>query len=240
MSAFSKQEILAKIQNEIIVSCQAYEPNPLASIEDMVKMARCAEMGGCAGFRVNHPDCVKAIRQATSRDKVIIGIWKIMTPGNSVYITPTMDAVDALVEAGADIVALDCTDRYNAEGIKGFDLVKKVKVKYPDLVLMADCATCSEAKTAKEAGVDIISSTLAGYTEQTKQSYTDGPDFELLKELSEIIGVHVIAEGRLWTREEALKAFEVGANTIVIGTAITNPVEITKRFVKAKEDYFKE
>ncbi len=234
----NKKQTLSKMQNQVLVSCQAYDPNPHATVEDMVKMAVAGKMGGCAGFRANHPDYVKAIRDAVGSEPVIIGIWKIMEPGSDVYITTTLEAVDALVEAGSDVVAIDCTDRVNAYGYKGYDLVSKIAEKYPELVIMADCSTFEEAKMAKEAGVDIVSSTLSGYTEYTSYKYNNDVDLELLSQMKTIDDVFVLAEGKLWTRDDAVAAFEAGADCLVIGTAITSPWKITERFVNAKNKYF--
>ena len=43
----------------------------------------------------------------------------------------------------------------------------------------------------------------------------------------------VIAEGGIWSPEELKKALEQGVHAAVVGTAITRPMDITKRFVKA-------
>lgn len=235
-----KKEItLSKMKNQVLVSCQAYEPNPHATIPDMVKMADAAIMGGAIGFRANHPDYVKAIREFAGEDYVIIGIWKIMEEGNDVYITTTMDAVDQLVAAGSDVIALDCTDRVNAYGYKGVSLVPQIKEKYPDIVIMADCSTVEEAAIAKEAGVDIVASTMSGYTPYTAPKLEGDVDVELLEGMHALGDVFVLAEGRIWTKEDAVAAFKAGADCLVIGTSITNPWKITERFVKAKDQLFK-
>lgn len=234
----NKEQVLNQIRNQVLVSCQAYEPNPHATIPDMVKMALAGQLAGCKGFRANHPDYVRAIRKAVGEEPVIIGIWKVHTPGNDVYITPNMQAVRELVDAGADIIALDCTDRVSAYGYKCVTLVKQIKAEFPDIVVMADCSTYEEAKKAAEEGADIVASTLSGYTDYTKERYPLGTDFQLLKDMATIPGVFVLAEGRIWTREEAVKAFESGANACVIGTAITSPWMITDRFIKAVDKHF--
>ena len=235
----NKKEILQSITHGILVSCQAYDQNPHATVEAMVTMALAGKMGGCVGFRANSPEYVKAIRDAVGNDLVIIGIWKIFVEGNDVYITTTMDAVSQLVTAGSNIVAIDCTDRVNAYGYKGLTLVPQIKIEFPELVIMADCSNIDEAKAAAKAGVDIIASTLSGYTSYTADKYEKGIDLELLSDMSKISDIHILAEGRIWTREEAIKAFKAGAHTCVIGTAITNPWQITKRFVDAKDEFFK-
>ncbi|MGB4985808.1 MAG: putative N-acetylmannosamine-6-phosphate 2-epimerase [Erysipelotrichaceae bacterium] len=235
----TKEQVLKRIKNQAIISCQAYEPSPHAHCEDMVKMAQCAVLAGSVGLRVNDPVYVKAIREACGEEVIIIGIWKIMIEGNDVYITPTMEAVDALVEAGSNIIALDCTDRINAYGTLGYDLVPQIKAKYPNIVVMADCSTYEEMLKAKDAGVDIVSSTLCGYTEYTKDRYADHPDYELIEKMVTIKDVIALAEGRIWTVEDMQKCFEMGVDTVVIGTAITNPYLIAKRFMKYQTEYFK-
>lgn len=235
----SKKDVLHKINNEILVSCQAYGDNPFASVEDMVKMALAGKMGGCVGFRANDPEYVKAIRQAVGEDYVIIGIWKQQVQGNDVYITTNMAAVRELVAAGSDIVAIDCTDRVNVFGYKGVELIAQINEEFPNLVVMADCSNIEEAKTAKEHGADIVACTMSGYTEYTKDRYELGQDLEMITAMSELKDVHVLAEGRIWTREDCIAAFKAGAKTCVIGTAITNPWMITQRFVDAKNLYFK-
>jgi len=234
----NKQEVLNKMKNQVLVSCQAYDENPHATVEDMVKMAVASKMSGAVGFRANSPEYVKAIREATGDDMIIIGIWKLFVPESDVYITTTLEAVDELVAAGSNVVALDCTDRINAYGYKGVSLVPQILEKYPELVIMADCSTIEEAQTAKEAGADIIASTMSGYTDYTAEKIKDDVDLELLSNMSKIEDVFVLAEGRIWTREDAVAAFKAGADCLVIGTAITNPWKITERFVKAKDKYF--
>lgn len=229
-------EILAKIKGKLVVSCQANEEiNPFNSPEEMLRMAQAGKIGGCVGFRANRPENVKIIKEAFP-DMPMIGIWKVVTEGCDVYITPTMKEVDVLHDLGTDIIAVDGTDRYNCKGKKAYELIREIKEKYPDQLVMADIATINDARHCVAAGADIISTTLSGYTEDSKEKYALGADFELIKEIrTEFPESFINAEGRLWTREEAKKAFESGADFIVIGTAITNPMTITKRFV----DYIK-
>ena len=114
--------------------------------------------------------------------------------------------------------------------------IREIKETYPDQVVMADIATINDARHSVEAGADIISTTLSGYTEDSLDRYALGTDFDLIEQIrKEFPEVFINAEGRIWTREEAKKAFECGADVIVVGTAITNPMSITKRFV----DYIK-
>lgn len=228
------QEILKKIKNKMIVSCQGYDENTFHTAEDMLMMANAAFLGGCAGFRLNSPEHVKIVRE-TFPDQCIIGIWKRESEGSNVYITPDVESVMALKEAGADIIALDATKQKNHLGDFGWQTIQKVKAIDPSIVLMADCSTFEEAKLATEAGVDIVSTTMSGYTSYTADRKNE-PDYELIKECKEKLDVFVICEGKIWNREEALKCFKCKADAIVVGTAITNPKLITKHFI----DYLKE
>lgn len=229
-----KQVVLNKLRNKMIVSCQGYDRQTFHTAEDMLAMAKAANVGGCAGFRLNSPEHVKLVRKAFP-EQCIIGIWKREREGSNVYITPDVESVLTLKDAGADIIALDATLQKNYLGDYGWQTIKKVKEIDPSIILMADCSTFEEARLAVEAGVDIVSTTMSGYTEYTSNRAKE-PDYELLKECKEKLNAFVICEGKIWTREDALKCFECGADAIVVGTAITNPKLITMRYI----DYLKE
>src|SRR5699024_5577084 len=132
----------------------------------------------CAGFRLNSPEYVSLVKKHFP-DMPVIGIWKKETEGSEVYITPDMESVLALKKAGADIIALDATKRKNYLNEYGYETIKKVKDIDSNIVLMADCSTFDEAKLACEAGVDIVSTTMSGYTSYSHQS--DHPDYEMIK-----------------------------------------------------------
>ena len=96
---------------------------------------------------------------------------------------------------------------------------------------MADISTLEEGKKCAELGADVISTTLAGYTLESENS-PEGPDYELLEALVQNTEKPVILEGRIWEPQEVKKAFALGAHCVVIGSAITRPQLITKRFVE--------
>ncbi len=229
-----KKELLNKMKGKMFVSCQGYDEKTFHTTEDMVMMANAAAIGGCFGFRVNSPENVQAVKKQFPNYPVI-GIYKIEREDSEVYITPDVNAAKELVDAGADIIALDCTKRKNYLGDYGWETLNKAKKELPDVLFMADCATFEEAKLAVEFGADIISTTMSGYTHET-EGRCDEPDFEMLRKCKEQCNAFIICEGRIWTREDALKAFEAGADAIVVGTAITNPKLITKRYI----DFLKE
>ncbi len=223
-----KNAILKKIHKGIIVSCQALEDEPLYGAEIMAKMAMAAKAGGAVGIRANYPQDIRAIRKAVGLP--LIGLYKVQYPDSAVYITPTLKEVEEVVKAGADIVAIDCTKRLKPGNKTTGDFIKEIRDNFTTIIL-ADISTYEEGMEALEAGADMISTTLSGYTPYSPQ--IEGPDFELVERLAKNAAVPVIAEGRIWTPEEAVKALELGAYAVVVGTAITRPQEITKRFAKA-------
>lgn len=228
------QEVLQRIAHKLIVSCQGYDEQTFHTAADMLAMANAASLGGCVGFRLNSVEHVALVRKHFP-DHVIIGIWKKESEGSKVYITPDVESIVGLSRAGANIVALDATLQKNYVGDYGHETIRKAKEVDPSLIIMADISTFEEARLAVEAGADIVSTTMSGYTDYTLERY-GGPDFELIRECKEKLSAFVICEGRIWSREDAVHCYECGADAIVVGTAITNPKLITKRYV----DYLKE
>lgn len=226
----TKQEIFQTLKGGLIVSCQALPHEPLYRESNgvMVLMAKAAIESGAVGIRAQGVSDVKEIREFT--DVPLIGIIKKDYPGYAQYITATMDEVDALIETGCDIIALDATDQVRGDGLSSYDYIKQIKEKYPDSILMGDISTLDEGIKAVEAGIDCIGTTMSGYTPHSPQSSV--PDFDLIIALKKHVNVPIIAEGRLNTPELAKKALELGADCVTVGGAITRPQEITKRFVE--------
>ena len=222
--------VLAKLHGGLIVSCQAKPGEPFYGSKYMSVFAKCAEIAGAVGIRANGPSDIRAIRKAVKLP--ILGIHKIVTPGYPVYITPTYQSARQVIQAGSDIVALDGTNRKRLKNEKFGEIVGKIHKNCKTLV-MADISTLEEGIRAEEEGADILSTTLSGYTPYSRQS--EKADFQLIKELVRKVKVPVIAEGKIWTPEEARKAIDLGAYAVVIGSAITRPITITKRFVRAIE-----
>ena len=226
----NKEELLKKIKGKLIVSCQALPGEPLY-IENgtmMPLMAVAAKQAGAAGIRTNSKRDVEEIRKVV--DLPIIGLIKKSYDGFPQYITVTMKEIDELVEAKADIIALDCTMRERPEAKTINEFIKKIKEKYPDILLMADISTFEEGVNAEKAGVDFVGTTLSGYTPYSKKS--DGPDFNLVENLAKTLRIPVIAEGKVHEPKQAKKMLELGAFAVVVGGAITRPFEIAQRFVK--------
>lgn len=220
--------ILKKIEGGLIVSCQALENEPLHGSEMMAAMAKAVVEGGAVGIRANGPEDIRAIKKVV--DVPVIGIYKKMEYDSDVYITPTFIEAKAVFEAGADIIAIDATSRPRPDGISLEDYVKRIKDEL-GVLIMADVSTLDEGIAAREAGCDLVGTTLSGYTDYTRS--LEGPDFELLKDLVEKLNVPVILEGRVNSPEDVIKGLKLGAFAVVVGTAITRPQIVTSRYVDA-------
>jgi N-acylglucosamine-6-phosphate 2-epimerase len=220
-------DVIQKIKGGLIVSCQAEEGSPFYEPALMGRFARAAELGGAVGIRAKWPD-LPAVREACNLP--IVGIDKVYLEGFEVYITPRFEDAKRIAEAGAAIIALDCTPRPRPGGVTMEQLVSRIKAELKPAV-MADISTLGEAIAAEKAGADTVATTLSGYTAYSKRG--EGPDWGLLEAVIRAVKVPVIAEGGIWTPAEARCALDVGAHAVVIGSAITRPTDMTKRFVRA-------
>lgn len=225
----NNKEILEQIKGGLIVSCQALETEPLYDSYIMSKMAWAAYLGGAVGIRANTVVDIKAIKEKV--DLPVIGIIKQVYDDSDVYITPTMKEVDALVEIGCEIIAVDATDRLRPNGVTFEEFFTEVRAKYPDQLFMADTSCFEEGKKAEELGMDLIGTTMAGYTPYTKG--TPLPDFKLMERYVKELHSPVIAEGGIWVPEQLKQAIDTGVHAAVVGTAITRPMDITKHFIEA-------
>lgn len=226
------------IQNKLVVSCQALEDEPLHSSFIMSKMAKAAAEGGAAGIRANTAQDIAAIQQET--DLPIIGIVKRNYPDSDIYITPTLQEVKELMEVSPAIIALDATDRLRPEGKSLDAFFKELKEAYPDQLWMADCSTVEEALHADALGFDFIGTTLVGYTPQSAGLKIEANDFEIIRDILAGICHPLIAEGNIDTPEKAKRVLELGAYSVVVGSIITRPQVITRRFVGCMDTLQKE
>lgn len=225
----TNEEILKKIKGGLIVSCQALETEPLYDSYIMSKMAWAAFLGGAVGIRANTVVDIKAIKERV--DLPVIGIIKQEYDGSDVYITPTMKEVDALVDIGCEIIAVDATKRLRPDGVTFEQFFTEVRSKYPNQLFMADTSCFDEGALAEKLGFDLIGTTMAGYTPYTKG--TSLPDYTLMERYVTELHTPVIAEGGIWSPDQLKKAIDIGVHAAVVGTAITRPMDITKRFVSA-------
>ena len=228
-----KEKLFAQIKGGLIVSCQALETEPLYTKEGgvMPLMAKAAAMSGAVGIRANTVRDITQIKQVV--DLPVIGIIKKDYPGTPMYITVTMKEVDELVACGVDILAVQGTSALRPDGSTASQFIEAIKAKYPEQLVMADCATIEEGIACANAGADFVGTTMRGYTPETQGC--DDIDFDFIHELSEKCPAKIIAEGHIHYPEQAKKALEAGAFALVVGGAITRPAEITARFVAAIE-----
>jgi N-acylglucosamine-6-phosphate 2-epimerase len=223
-------QVLARLRGRLIVSCQAPDPSPLRDTRIIAALAQCAERGGAGGVRIDGPDDIAAVRRAVAVP--VIGIFKV--PGASpVYITPTFAAGQAVVRAGADIVAVQATQERAAPADPLPNLVARLHDEC-GVPVMADVSTLQEGLDAAAAGADLVATTMAGHTPQSRQM--PGPDLELVRALTGSLSIPVVAEGRIRTPAEAAAALVAGAWAVVVGRAITMPEAITEEFVRAIQD----
>lgn len=213
-------------KHKLIVSCQARADNPLHGPAFMGAMAQAARDGGAGGLRANGPDDVAAVKAA---GLPVVGINKIFSDDYPVYITPNFEAAVAVAEAGADVIALDCTPRPR-NGEHPERLVRRI-IEELKLEVFADVSCFEEGQAAAGWGATYVSTTLSGYTAETKTGSTE-PDIALLERLARELSVPIVAEGRFNTPAWVRRGFDAGAYAVVVGTMITNPREITRLFVR--------
>ena len=225
------ERILDTIRGGLIVSCQALENEPLHSSYIMQRMAVAAMYGGAVGIRANSVSDILEIRKEVKLP--VIGIIKSLYDDSDVYITPSMKEVDELMTVRPEIIALDATKRMRPGKRSLEDFFAEVRAKYPEQIFMADCSTLEEGLNAAKIGFDILGTTLSGYTSYSKGS--ELPNMKLIQQLVESGEKPVIAEGGIWTPEQLKHILGTGVLAAVVGTAITRPMEITKRFVNAIE-----
>lgn len=217
----------SSLRGTLIVSCQAASGDPLDDVETLRRIAASVLRGGAGGLRANGVECIAAFRRETRLP--ILGILKKYA-GGEVAITPDFASAAAVSEAGADVIALDCTARrLNAEE-PWPGLITRIHDELSKPVL-ADIATLEDAMAAQAAGADAVATTLYGFTPETANLRS--VNWNLVEELVRRLKVPVIVEGHITHPEEVKRALQLGAYAVVVGSAITRPESITARFVKA-------
>ncbi|WP_370613423.1 N-acetylmannosamine-6-phosphate 2-epimerase [Escherichia coli] len=224
-----KAPMLDLIKGALIVSCQALEDEPLHSPFIMSRMALAALEGGAVAIRANSLVDVQTIMETV--ELPVIGIIKRDYTGSDVYITATLKEVDELMAAGPQMIALDATMHTRPGELQLPELVKAIRQRYPELLLMADIATVDEARNAAELGFDCVSTTLHGYTPESKGQLLATDDCKFLRDVIAAVNVPVIAEGNVDSPKMASRCLMLGAHAVVVGGAITRPQQITRRFV---------
>lgn len=223
MSKLDPQNVLERIRYGLIASCQPVDDGPMDHPNIVAAMAQASVIGGAAGLRIEGVDNLKATRPTISVP--IIGIVKRDLPDSPIRITPFLDDIDALATAGADIIAVDGTNRPRPVAIK----TAVERIHQCGCLAMADCSNLEEGLYCQQLGFDIVGSTMSGYTgDHTPEE----PDFQLVKDLK-AAGCFVMAEGRYNTPELARSAIEAGADCVTVGSALTRLEHIVSWFAQA-------
>lgn len=223
-------DILQSLHEGLIVSCQALDDEPLHGPMLVAAMARAAALGGAVGIRTNGIQEVEVCKKITGLP--VIGIQKVDSCGE-IAITPTFKDAKNLKEAGADIIAVDVrSTRPTGEPLQ--ELLPQIRTEL-GVPVMADCATIADAQHAADLGVNMISTTF-GFK---PNSLGIEPDFQLLADMMNL-SIPIIAEGGFFYPEQVTRAFDLGVWAVVIGSAITRPQEITRRFKRAIDLHFAE
>ncbi|MDH6365932.1 MULTISPECIES: N-acetylmannosamine-6-phosphate 2-epimerase [unclassified Breznakia] len=221
-----KKQVMEEIKGGLIVSCQARVGWAMYGSSIMAAFASAAKEGGAVGIRATGKDNLLAIKEKV--DLPLIGINKQFRDDCDVYITPTYESAKEILDIGIDIIALDATKRARPNGENIESIVQKIKENYPEVLIMGEISTLEEAKYADTLGFDFLSTTLSGYTSESSE--ITSVNLKLIKEISEFTDTPIIAEGKIETPDEARLALESGAYTVVVGTSITRPEILTKRF----------
>lgn len=226
-----KEELLNQIYHKLIVSCQARVGWPMYGADIMAAFAKAAEEGGAAGIRATGADNIQKIKERVNLP--IIGINKQFSE-YPVYITPTYESAKEILDCGIDIIAIDATSRERPNHEQVEMIVQKIRENYPDVLIMGEISNLEEAKAILPIKFDLISTTLSGYTEESKE--VKSVNIELIKKITQITDTPIIAEGKIMNEAEAQLALDAGAHSVVVGTSITRPEIITSRYV----NYLKE
>jgi N-acylglucosamine-6-phosphate 2-epimerase len=216
------------LRGGLIVSCQATEGDPLDDLDTLTRIATSVLRGGAVGLRAEGIARIAAFRSIT--ELPLIGIVKTYDAKGDVYITPDFQSAKAISDAGADIIALDCTARRLTAAEPWPASIERIHAELRKPVL-ADIASVEDGVAAEQAGADAVATTLYGYTAETAGVRT--PSWELVERLLRQVKVPVVVEGHIASPTEVRKAFELGAWAVVVGSAITRPETITSRFVEA-------
>lgn len=217
------KNILNTLENGFVSSCQPVDGGAMDNPIIVSAMAEASIAGGAVGIRIEGIENLRATRPKVQMP--IIGIIKRDLPDSPVRITPFLADIDALKDVGADIIAIDATDRTRPVDMK--TLVERIQSI--GCIAMADCSTYEEGMYAKSLGVEIISTTMSGYVQPNTPKE---PDFEMVSRLREA-GCWVMAEGRYNSPELAAQAIKAGAHCVTVGSAITRVEHICSWFDSA-------
>ncbi|WP_054660080.1 N-acetylmannosamine-6-phosphate 2-epimerase [Secundilactobacillus kimchicus] len=219
------------VKGQLIISCQALPEEPLHSSFIMARMARAAKMAGAVALRANSVVDVQAIQDETGLP--IIGIIKQNYADSKTFITPTIKEMRAIAATGVPVVATQVTGQRRPDNEQLATIVAQFRKEFPETLLMADTATLDNVREADDLGFDIIGTTMHGYTDDTQGLNIADNNFDYLKKVVKAAQHPVIAEGKIDTPAKAAEVLNLGVHAVVVGSAITRPLEIAKGFIAA-------
>ncbi len=228
---FTRGVFMKRLPRGIIISCQLEPGDPVQDVSFIVNMAKSARYGGSIAIRTNNAEHVGAVKQAV--DIPVIGLVKDRS--YETFITPTFDHAKSVIEAGADFVAVDSTR--GERPIPLSRLFDQIRSNFPDVGIIADIADETDAELIIPLKPDYIATTLCGYTSYTEKVIL--PNITLVGKLCAKFDIPIIAEGGYSTPEQVQLAFQMGAHAVVIGTAITRPWLVIKKFVESSTAFIK-
>lgn len=223
---------LESLRGALIVSCQARDSEPLAGADLMASMALAAELAGARGVRINGPATIRKVK-ALVRVPVVGLLKDWHSPGGRV-ITPSFEHAEAIRKAGADLIAIDST----LVGRTETDLASFVKQIHLELEcpVWGDIACFEDGPIAERCGIDVVATTLCLESKKrAAKAALHQPDLAVVEALAGSLSIPVVAEGAITEPSQAREALERGAFAVVVGSAITRPGFITRRFLDAME-----
>ncbi|MBL8086644.1 MAG: putative N-acetylmannosamine-6-phosphate 2-epimerase [Chthonomonas sp.] len=224
----TRSELLAILADSPLIASVQASTGPLEPPAALLPLAKASVQEGVRFLRLQGLEAIALIRSAAGVPT--IGLVKREYADSRVYITPTLAEVDVLIEAGCEVIALDGTMRYRPGDAQLSDLVRRIHEA--GRLAMADCDTLASAMASARAGVDLIGTTLAGYTEESSM-IPPGPAISLVREIRARTDIPVIAEGRYAQPWEVSAARRAGACAVVVGGALNDPIKQTRVFSAA-------
>lgn len=224
----TNQQILNNIKDGLIVSCQVKKDDPQYLDGCVVALAKAAVWGQANGLRINEPQNIADVK-AVFPDVCVIGLWKKHRDDSEVFMTPSLEEVRACLKAGADIIAIDGTPRL-IDGHQAWDIIPQIKKEFPDKLIFADVRDDVDALGAIQRGADFVAPTFYRFSPHAKSS--DLPDWQMVCRMIEVASgkAKVVMEGKIWTPDDAIRALHYGCYAVVVGSAITRPHLVTRRF----------
>lgn len=214
------------VESPLVASVQADEGTPLADPQTLLRLAEASQSQGARILRMQG---VANIQAGLQTGLPVIGLIKKIYPGSDVYITPTQAEVDALLQTACPVIALDATTRPRPNQELFHHLVSDIKSN--NRLVLADCDSLASIDQAIQAGCDLLSTTLSGYTPDSPQS--PGPDLDLIRYAAQQAKTPVLAEGRYAEPWQARAALRAGASGVVIGGVLNDPIKQTRKFIQA-------